>query len=233
MSLSWLKRVAALTLYFSLVACGRAGPPPVPSFPVTFVAEADPGVPLAGVTVKANGQTQGQTDAHGIAQASLRGQTGAAVSIEHECPEGYRADGETQTLRLHRFRGAGEGVTTGLQMRVQCVPTTRRIAFVVRTHDRPNLPVVLDGREVTRTNELGIAHIALRSAAGRSFRLQLNTEAEPNLKPPNPSMNFTAADRDDVFVFDQVFDEERPAPRRRVRPRSEPAPSIMRITRIP
>lgn len=220
-----------------LWACGDVRPPPVPSFAVTFLAESDPGLPLAGVTVLANDAPQGESGAEGIVQTSLEGRTGASVTITYRCPEGYRAERESQTLRLHRFQGAADASSNvGLQMRLTCVPLTRGVAFVVRTNGWANLPVMLNGREVTRTNAQGIAHIVLRSPPGPSFQVKLSTESLPTLRPRNPVMTFPIGSADEVFVFNQEFNEESQPRNRRRRsppPPDIPRPSIMRITRIP
>lgn len=227
-----LSIVSAVTL--ASMGCGGPQLPQqqTATFSVTFTAESDPGQALEGVVVKANGREVGRSDPFGLVQTMLRGPEGAGVAITHECPDGYVQPTAPQTLRLHTFRSLDQNAAArgGLSMTLPCVPTERRVAFVVRTNGKANLPVKIDGEEVARTNAAGFAYLVRNAAPGSSFRVSIDASVDSTLRPQNPPpQQFTVGARDDVFVVSQDFQVEAPraAPRRR-RPRPEP----IRIIRI-
>lgn len=209
------------------LGCGSPPPTFTPTFAVTFITESDPGVPLAGVEVFANGESQGVSGDSGLLQSILRGEEGAAVEISYRCPETHRDAEEVETLRLARFEGLDPSESNGLQKRLRCAPRQRRAAFVVRTNGQVGIPVFLGGRQVTRTNQRGVAYFALRSRPEEEFQIKLGTDDNPNLRPQNPTMTFNLGDGDEVFVFDQQF-EVRNTTMRAARRR----PSRSRIRRI-
>jgi len=217
-----------------LVACGGGSSQQaqVPTYPVTFVTEADPGVPLPGVHVVANGMDVGESSDLGIVQTTLRGDSGAEVAIEYTCPDGHRQPGEPEILRLQHFQGL-EG-SRHMQLRLRCPPMQRSAALVVRTNGKSGLPVYLDGTEVTRTNAQGFGVVVFRSEPDVAYQVRIGTDDNPNLRPQNPIQTFHLADRDDIFTFAQEFEEDDPSPRRRRRVRrpTRPSMSIMRIRRL-
>lgn len=225
-----------VSIVTALASMGCGGPQlpqqQTATFSVTFTAESDPGQALEGVVVKANGREVGRSDPFGLVQTMLRGPEGAGVAITHECPDGYVQPAAPQTLRLHTFRSLDQNAAArgGLSMTLPCVPTERRVAFVVRTNGKANLPVKIDGQEVARTNAAGFAYLVRNAAPGSSFRISIDASVDSTLRPQNPPpQQFTVGARDDVFVLTQDFQVETPraAPRRR-RPRPEP----IRIIRI-
>lgn len=119
-------------------------------------------------------------------------------------------------------------------MTLQCAPQARTAAFVVRTNNKVGIPVILNDREVARTNATGVATFVQPSDPNREFRIVLQTNSHPRLSPSNPYQVFTLGDRNEVFVMDQEF-EEAPAPtvmRRRRRRRRRPNRGIQLITRL-
>ncbi|MEM9068501.1 MAG: hypothetical protein AAGE52_08340 [Myxococcota bacterium] len=218
-------------MWFVVLALGCGGPQQstVSSFTVTFATEADEGVPLSGVAVSANGANVGASDDDGLVQTMLRGPDGAEVQITYECPEGYHQPEGAKTLRLHHFQALDPTVQTGLHMNLGCVPLQRQAVFVVRT-GKADLPVLLDGQEVARTNEAGVAHIIRTADANTDFRLKIDTTGNPRLRPQEPGMQFRLEGHDEVFTWDQSFEEERAPTRRRRRRRRRPRPTV--ITRL-
>ncbi len=208
----------------TLLACGGTQGPTTSSFAVTFTAEADQGVPLDGVVIAANGSAVGTSDEDGLVQTMIRGPEGTEIQIHYECPEGYRPTEESKTLRLHHFQSLDPTVQAGLHMRVNCIPEQRRAVFVIRT-GQPNLPILLDGQVVARTNELGVAHVVREATPNTSFRLKVDTSGNPRLRPQEPGMQFVLAAHDEVFAWDQHFEVERP--RRRVRRRRRRRPLVI------
>lgn len=222
-------RVTATTtlLAFGLLAgaCSEEAPPP-PRYPFTFTATSD-GDPLEDVTVTVNDSPVGSTNAEGQLVRDLTGPEGAPVSVNAQCPEGHRSPDQAQVHTLRRVVSLDPAAQArGIQVSFDCPPEHREAVVIVRTHDQTDLPVYVDGREVARTDESGIAHVHMPSMAPQtSFQVRLATAAvNDRLRPSEPTQTFTVPDHDQVFVFDQRFEEERPRRRRRRRRRREPPP---------
>lgn len=222
---------ARLTIALSilgLVACEEPAPPT--PYPVTFVAMSDPGEALAGVTITAGGMNA-VTDATGMLSVELQGPEGSTVPISAACPDGHRLVTAPAPLVLRRVIDLTTGMTAALQVTISCPPTSRHGVIVVRASGegpREGIPVMIDGREVTRTDRSGVAHVALEMAPGSAIQVQLATSTVmPMLRPADPSMPFTFRDADEIFVFDREFESEEPpaAPRRRGRRRATPPPT--------
>lgn len=216
--------LCAAALAAGTIGCGD--PPPPPRFPVTFTAVSDPGMPLPGVTVTANGAAiPGQTGADGVLQVFLTGAEGSPVQIGANCPEGYREADDLPMITLRQVASLDPNSRgRGLEVGVRCPPASRHGVVIVRAGGeapQANVPVMIDGREVARTDTSGVAHVALDMQPGATFQVLLATATLPTLRPQDPRLSFTFPDGDEIFVFDQRFDVEAPpAPRRRVRRRT-------------
>ncbi|MBK8169945.1 MAG: hypothetical protein IPK60_06335 [Sandaracinaceae bacterium] len=205
-------------LAFALVFLAGCEDPPPPSFRVTFTAVEDD-VKLAGVEVNVAGHSIGRTNANGELQANLLGREGASVPYRVRCPVGHREFPNPFSLTLRSFRGiANHNNARGVEVSINCLPTERYAAVVIRTGGRADLPVMLQGQEVTRTDSGGVAHLLLRFSPNSNFRVSLDTSSIPRLSPANPAEIFTLTDADDIFIFDQQFTETRPPRRRRPPP---------------
>jgi hypothetical protein len=97
-------------------------------------------------------------------------------------------------------------------------------AVIIRAGGQAGLPVKLLGREVTKTDSMGIAHTLLSLPPGATFRLTLDTSSDPSLRPKSPTVTFVVPDKDDTLLFDQPFERIAPPPKRRRRPPPPPAP---------
>lgn len=216
--------IAGWMLGAGLQACDP--PPPPPTFPVTFTASSDPGRPLAGVQITANAGALGQTGPDGTLRVELTGPEGSPVQVGATCPAGFRSPVGLPTLTLRQVVSLDPATAgRGLQVGIQCPPTHRHGVIVVRAAGetaQANLPVMVAGREVARTDASGTAHVALDMEPGATFQVLLATAENPLLRPANPRRDFTFQDQDDYFVFDQRFEVE--VPRRVVRRRPPPAP---------
>ena len=233
-----IRRKAAGVLGAAMLAalggCGEEPPPP--RFPVTFTAEADPGDRLAGVGISANGAPIGATGADGTLRVDLTGPEGSPVQIGATCPDGHRQPTSLPMITLRRVVSLDPATAAlGLQVSISCPPTQRHGVVVVRAggdSPQPNLPVMIDGREVARTDSSGVAHVALDMQPGQSFGVLLATNDFPNLRPQSPRMSFVFPDQDELFVFDQRFEVEQPERprarprRRRPQPTSAPQPVL-------
>ncbi|AKF11669.1 hypothetical protein [Sandaracinus amylolyticus] len=231
------RAIPALFVALALLGCGEEAPPP--RFPVTFTAEADPGQRLGGVSVTANGAPIGQTGADGTLHVDLTGPEGSPVQIGATCPEGHRAPASLPMITLRRVVSLDPATAAlGLQVSIACPPAQRHGVVVVRAggdQAHANVPVMIDGREVARTDASGVAHVALDMQPGQTFAVLLATNEFPNLRPQQPRQSFVFPDSDELFVFDQRFEVEAPpvVRRRSTRPRPQPqAPTPVLPVRI-
>jgi hypothetical protein len=222
-----LALVSSLALA-SLDACEE--PPPPPVFPITFVAEADPGTPLAGVTVTVAGAPPAVTAADGTVRLELSGDEGTSVPVSATCPEGHRTAPALSPIVLRTTVGVGGAPAPGLRVSISCPPSIRHGVVVIRaggtgTASRAGLPVMIENRQVAVTDTSGVAHVALDMAPGQSFQVLLATATvSPNLRPQDPQLTFVFPDSDEIFAFDENFDEvEAPAPEHHHRRRPPPA----------
>lgn len=210
------RMIAGLVAALGLGAAACEEPAPPPAFPVTFRAESDPGVALAGVTISVAGAPPAVTGADGTVRLELSGQEGTAVPVSATCPDGYREAPSLSPIVLRTTVGVGGAPAPGLRVGVQCLPAIRHGVVVVRaggegTATRAGLPVMIEGREVARTDASGVAHVSLEMAPGQSFQVLLATAtASPMLRPQDPQLTFVFPDADEIFAFDERFDEEAP-----------------------
>lgn len=208
------------------LGCSEPAPPPAEPFVLTFAASSDPGQPLAGVAVTLDGEAVGETDAHGILRVQHGGREGEYVQVQVQCPEGHRDAEPVPPVALRRFeRVADTAQDEGVRVSVDCPPTTRLAAVLVRADGQAGLPVRVGGREVARTDASGAASVVLRGSPQSTFRVELDTSSNPRLRPRDPMHLVTLADADDVFVFDPHLVEERRRARR-VRREPEPEPAV-------
>ncbi|MCS6799503.1 MAG: hypothetical protein NZ898_13435 [Myxococcota bacterium] len=200
-------------------------PPPPPKHRVSFVARSD-AEPLPGVRVSAWGRPLGQTGRDGVLRVDLEGLDGTSVPVAAECPPGHRTPSRLPPLTLRTFRGLDpRRAERGIEVAIDCPPAERVAAVVVRAAGQSDLPVLLGGREVARTDAGGVAHFSLRMAPHATFRVRLDTSSRPDLAPQNPGATFTVPDADEVFLYDQPFEVRvRRRPTRRPRRPPEPPP---------
>ncbi len=190
-----------------LVAAGCADPPPPPPFEVSIKVEADPGVPVAGAAISRNNKQVATTGPDGRATLKIRGVEGDVHDVQIHCPEQFQSPSKPTGIKLARLADK-----KAPEYEVSCPPTMRRVVVAVRAENGPNLPVVYLNRAVARTDISGAAHFALDVAPGTQFQVTLDTTERggEKLKPQNPSKPFNVGQHDDVLVFEQKFDVEKP-----------------------
>lgn len=232
-----MSRLAFPMLLLALLGCGEDVPQAIPRHAVTFTAESDPGMPLAGVAVSANGQPLGQSDETGLIGAVLEGPSGTMMQIAYECPPGHQQPERPKPLVLTTFQALDpESGPRALEMNLECPPLERWAALVVRT-GQPDLPILIEDEEVARTDASGVAHHVLQGAPNSRYRVTISTEGRPNLRPQNPRALVTLGTRADTFVIEEEITERQVRRRRRRARRRRSAMrggrmSIMRIIRI-
>lgn len=191
----------------SLSACSAIEPVPPPPLEILVHVTSDPGRPLKDAVVLFSGQKVSQSGEDGIARLKLTGRDGEAFDVTITCPEGYQSPAKPLPVLLKRLADP----TRKPEYEVTCPPTTRTVVVAVRADGGPNLPVMYLGREVARTDGAGAAHVMLKLKPDESFDLVLGTaeKTAERLRPQNPFASFAVKDRDEVFVFDQRFEQEK------------------------
>ena len=169
-------RALALCL-LALTGCQQAARPA--SFPVQITVTSDQGEPLAGVKVAADGRSLGTTDAGGLLRVSLPGVEGQRVQLGFVCPDHYERSGAEPSLMLRSFSSVDPNAPRHTTVEVQCAASLRSTVIAVRA-GQPNLPVLLRGEVVARTNERGTTHVLLQERAGTSVRLTSTRAMSPN-----------------------------------------------------
>lgn len=216
----------------AFVACGEE--PPLPLHRVTFISTAD-GSALAGVSIRIDGRDAGATGESGELTSAVRGRNGTRIEYAVQCPVGHRAPAEHAPLVLREFRAINDAqADRGIEVRIECPPSERRIAVAVKAQNGANLPLLVQGREVTRTDANGYAHVFVRSSPDASFRVSFDTSSQPLLRPTNPMHEFRVADRDDYFLLEQPFViQEVPVPVVKRRPRRPRTKTVTLPYKIP
>jgi hypothetical protein len=215
--------LAACTVAVSTSSCSSERPPQ--RYRVTVEVYSDLN-PLPGAQLSVRGRPAGATGANGAAQLLLTGSDGTVVPVTVRCPERTRSpaapiDVTLRTVQVIDRAAAARGVVH----RVNCPPQDRTVAVIVRTDGRGGLPVVWQGREVSRTDPSGVAHLTFRMQPSSQFQLALATDSQPALRPSSPAHQFVVPDADDVFVWDQEFHDDTPV---RARPHAHFARPVIR-----
>ena len=216
-------RVIVALSAVALASC--KGPPDAERrFALVFVVESDPGVRVRRARVLVDGEPVGESDSNGRVATEIRGQSGQRLTISHDCPDGHESPSERKALRLRTFAGVGRSEPHAMEITLRCRPSKRLAVFVVRATDGPDLPILLDGERVARTNASGVAHFVTHGAPGTEYVVELETRERPRLLPRSPTRLITLPDADEIFVINPAFELEK-TPRRR-------GPRRARITKI-
>jgi hypothetical protein len=196
---------AAILAVACLSSCSKAAPQGG-SYRLSVQVTSEPGRPLPGVPVSYLGQTVGRTDAQGLAGLSIRGSEGEHVALTVTCPDGFHAPTQTIDVVLHHWSEAGRKP----EYEFPCSPLNRTVVVIVRADRGPNLPVLYLGREIARTDESGAAHALVSVPASDDMEITLST-SEPgseHLRPQNPSIKFSATDREPLKLYSVKFSLE-------------------------
>ncbi len=177
--------------------------------------------PMPGATVLYRDRELGSTDATGAFVLHTPGVEGTSLNLTVRCPTGFVSPPQDIPVILRSTISLGDGGSTGIETTVECPPAHRIAAVVVRTPNRPNLPILYNGRMITRTDLQGIAHLIFRVNTGESLSLRVDTSGQPLLRPQSPTLTINTRPTDDVYVATQNFSEEAP-------PRVAPRPSAPR-----
>lgn len=188
------------------IAAGCTEPPPPEPFHIAIKVEGDPGRPVPGATISRSNTLLGTTNAEGRVNLKIGGIAGEFTDVTVTCPEGFQTPLKPLSVKLTRL--ADKSKVT--EYAVSCPPAMRRVVVAVRAENGPNLPVMYLDRPVTRTDAGGAASFALEVPPGSQFTVALNTIERRDIKPISPSKLFVVQQEDDVFLFDQKFEVEKP-----------------------
>jgi hypothetical protein len=178
------------------LGCSLA-PAPEP-FTIALRVVSDPGEGLAGAVVALGGAQPQLSDASGLVTARVDGREGDIVSVVVRCPEGHESPDEALPIVLRRFVDPGAVP----QHEAACPPLSRQLVVAVRAPEAADLPVLVDGHELARTDARGVAHVSLDVPVGKTVELTLDTSAQPDLETPSPRQSFGDLSADEVVVFE-------------------------------
>jgi hypothetical protein len=188
----------AASLVLVLYGCATAPRAEVES--VLVRVEAAPNVPVSGAEVRIPGRPGARTDTQGLARVDLEGRQGDAFSVDVVCPDGFLSP---KPIDVSLVALAEQAKVP--EYRARCVSLTRSVVIAVRAEKGPNLPVMVLGREVARTDASGAATVHLDVRPHEPTTVSISTREARALLPQNPSMSFVATDNDDFLLFDVDF----------------------------
>ncbi len=172
--------------------------------PMGFLVESDPGTRVAGATVFAGARAVGVSDASGSLSVDVAVTPGEPVLVDVRCPAGFSRLGEPKVITASRF-GRKDAGQPRIEVTLRCKPEQRVAVFVIRA-GVGQLPILLDGKRVSTTNDFGVAHFSVRSAPGTEYAVTFDTSGTPELRPQFPIHHRGLADSDEIFVLTQAFE---------------------------
>lgn len=183
---------------------------------------------MPGASLLYRDRLVGTTDADGAFRMRSTGQEGQLMEFTLRCPEGFTSPAQPLAITLHSTIALnGQQNQEGIVTTAECPPSQRIAAVIVRTPNRPNIKVMYQGHEITRTDAQGYAHMIFRVPANELLSFRLDTSEQPLLAPASPTVSVTTHDNDDVYVLSQNFDQNA-APRAPPRPHG-PVHTIIRV----
>lgn len=196
-------------LSFILIACEPIKPN---TYPITVRVLDEDYTGLPGAPISVSKKVVGLTDAAGSLQTQIIGREGDQVQISARCPTGYRVLTETRNVVLRSFTQLPNGrAVGGPELIWECDPVERFASLVIRAPGQSDLPILVEGKEIARTNPDGAAHALIRQPPESEIRVTLDTSRKPELRPQNPVRAFQIKDQDDILIFDQDFHLQRRA----------------------
>lgn len=202
------RRAVALSVALSAALTGCGGNQAPTLYPITLRVVSD-NRPLPGAQILLRERELGSTDANGAFQMQTPGVEGTTVDLTVRCPSGFTSPAQPvpvvlrSTIALDRAQRG-----SGIETTAECPPSQRIAAVIVRTPGRANLPILYEGREITRTDLQGVAHMIFRVEPRQTLSFRIDTAAQPTLRPQSPLLTVTTREADDVYVASQSFDEE-------------------------
>jgi hypothetical protein len=212
-------RLVAATALAALLGCSSGKPTPVP-FTIELRALTGDGAPLAGVAFSLGKKASGLTGADGRVVQKVAGDEGNTLRVGVTCPPDYDPPSQLPVVRLTRTRTIDAREAQALPVEVRCERRQSDIVVVVKADRGGRLPVLIDGKPVTTTDDDGLAHVLLRRArTDKKLDVALDTAGHATLKPVNPARTYDLSGRDAVILFEQTFAANPPVVARAMTPR--------------
>jgi hypothetical protein len=172
-------------------------------FEVQVTVVSDPGAPLPGASVLSGNRVVGTTGDAGTARLQVQGNEGDQVELTIKCPTNFESPNKPLLVSLRRFAPGSPPPQFG----ARCPPALRTLVVGVRAESGPNLPVMVLGRPVARTDSSGAALFSIQARPSEQVEVTVNT-AEPGaeqLRPQSPTLTFVAKETDDFVVLEVNF----------------------------
>lgn len=208
-----IRNVVIPVLLLALTSSCSRGESDKASFQTAFSVQTDDGTPLEGVALFTGKQRLGVTNPEGRFSVKLTGAPGATLPVETRCPEAYESPSAT-SLRLAKIKSLDKDSPRPIEHISTCTRKKRDMVVVVHAERGGSLPVIVDGKPVGMTDELGNAHLRLEvPRETKKVSVSLDTSPSPRLRPENPARVYSPEGRDAIALFEQSFTEA-PLPRR-------------------
>jgi hypothetical protein len=207
--MSRLRHLPMLVLAASACDCEALEAPPPPPQLINVRVHGEPCKPIGDAVILLDNKKVSSADAAGLGQVTLQGRYGDTFAVTVRCPKDYSSPEKPIQVGWKRL----DDDSKAPEYTVACPPITRKVVTAGRAMNVRDLPTTYLGKEVARTDEGGAAHILFRFQPGDTFDLALET-SDPRfsgLRPQNPVASFVVGQRDELFSFDQKFEEIRPA----------------------
>jgi len=214
---TWLLVNLALLLSCTAKSTDPTAAPSAGAFPVSVFVHAEGQAPVAEAALLLGKLPLGMTDEAGNLNLTLHGNEGDSVGLNVKCPAAYASPERPLTVGL---RHLGNGATAA-RFEVECFSLLHDVVVGVRAENGPRLPILRLKTVVGKTDDQGVAHVLVQASANELIALTLDTSGNPALLPPNPTLDFTAHDSDEMVLVSQKFTLKQ-APRPHVAPRAIP-----------
>ncbi len=190
-------RALALLCGGLLPSCGWL--PPEEAFALAFVVTDAGGQPVEGATVSVGHAVAGHTPPSGTLRFVRPGRRGERLEVAVACPRGLAPSPAHSVLVLRATAG---GV---LEHALRCRPVPPETVIVVHAPGASDLPVMVDGLRVGKTDARGVAHVLLREPPGTRVEIALDTSSAPHLLPQSPRQAFSVGAQSQALVFHRHF----------------------------
>ncbi|QQR90956.1 MAG: hypothetical protein IPJ88_04285 [Myxococcales bacterium] len=199
----------------------------IQSFPIEVFVETPDQVKLESVSLLVNDKLIGTTNARGQIAFELHGKVGDTNTLAIVCPKGFRSENDTARFRLREFSPIGDKQEIrSLRHSFVCAPEKVKVAVLVSASGKENLPILIEGRTIARTNKNGVAHLVVESKPDERLTLLIDTQSDSLLQPQNPTKTLEVSATDAIYTFEQSF-ERKVRKRRKIkhsRPKLIPMP---------
>ena len=179
------------------------------SYDFVVRVSSDAGTGVEGTRASAKGRSLGVADASGAIDIRVRGREGDVLSIDIECPPGHRAPPAVLVPLRQMGRSSRRRASSGQRVLPEfatvCTPLTHSIVVAVRAERGAHLPLLHLGRELTRTDSSGAAHLRLDVASDDVVELVLDTTEQPQLRPKSPVLRIQPGSSDEIIAASQDF----------------------------